>query len=139
MRARLFAIVGLLLCVAVAGPALAGEPDINGLWQGSLYGSDVQAKVEQEDGKVQVEAVVHDLAGGTNVYHFIGFIEKGHMVLIHGSGHRFEGDARDGMIIGTLFTKGGSKIEVRAQRASVQPNGQGSMGQDTVKNAHRPG
>ena len=64
----------------MAGSAAAGEPDINGLWSGSLYGSDVQAQVEQDKRDVRVVAVVHDLAGGTNVYHFFGVIDHGHMV-----------------------------------------------------------
>ena len=63
----------------MAGSAAAGEPDINGLWSGSLYGSDVQAQVEQDKRDVRVVAVVHDLAGGTNVYHFFGVIDHGHM------------------------------------------------------------
>jgi len=139
MRAKLLGMLGLLLLVAMAGSAAAGEPDINGLWSGSLYGSDVQAQVEQDKRDVRVVAVVHDLAGGTNVYHFFGVIDHGHMVLVHGSGHRFEGDAHDGEIVGVLTTKGGTRLEVKASRAAIQPNAQGSMGQDRTNAGHRPG
>lgn len=139
MRGALFAVVALLLSLATAGPVAAGEPNINGLWQGSLYGSDVQARIDQVKQDLRVEAVVHDLAGGTNVYHFIGSIQNGHMVLVHGSGHRFEGDARGGEIVGVLTTKGGTRLEVRASRAPVQSTGQGSMGRVPPGTARRPG
>lgn len=138
MHARLFVVVvGLLWFVVAVRPALAGEPDITGVWQGSLYGSDVRATVEQHQRDVTAVAVVHDLTGGTNVYHFFGVIENGHLVLLHPSGHRFEGDAHDREIVGVLTTKGGSRLEVRAQRSAVQPGGQGSMGQDAARAAHR--
>lgn len=140
MRARLIAFVVLLWCVVVVSPALAGEADLNGLWCGSLYGSDVQAKVEQENRNLRVEAVVHDLTGGTNVYHFFGVIERGHMVLVHVSGHRFEGDTHGSEIVGVLTTKGGSRLEVRAERMKPHTAGQGSMEhrQPTPSN-RRPG
>lgn len=134
------AVLLTLLCLLLSGAAAAaGEPDINGLWQGSLYGSDVQAEVKQDVHDVHVEAVVHDLAGGTNVYHLIGIIENGHIILLHGSGHRFEGDAKNGEIVGVLTTKGGSRLELKASRAPGQPDGQGSMGRGPTAGRHRPG
>ena len=60
-------VVLMLLCVS-CGAALAGEADVAGLWRGSLYGSDLQAHVEQDGHNVKAEVVVHALTGETNVY-----------------------------------------------------------------------
>lgn len=139
MRTKWLALVGLMLLVLSVGPAMAGETDISGLWRGSFYGSKVQAQVEQDKRDVRVVAVVHDLAGGTNVYHFFGVIDHGHMVLIHGSGHRFVGDAHGGRIVGVLTTKGGSKLDIRADRVPIRSKAQGSMGQDRASTGRRPG
>jgi len=139
MHAKRFVLLGMLLVVLAAGPAMAGDPDISGLWRGALYGSKVQAQVEQDKRDVRVVAVVHDLAGGTNIYHLFGSIDHGHVVVVHGSGHRFEGDAHGGTIVGVLTTRGGTKLEVRASRVPIQPRAQGSMGQDQATNNRRPG
>jgi len=106
-----------LLLAATATMALAGEePDISGLWRGSLYGSDLQALVEQDGHNVKAEVVVHALTGETNLYHVVGAIFNGHMYVLHGSGHVFEGSARGNELCGVLTTKGGSKIELKATK-----------------------
>ena len=112
----------LLFCLLAAAPALAGEPDISGLWRGSLYGSDLQARVEQDGNLVKAEVVVSALTGETNIYHVVGAVFNGHLYVLHGSGHVFEGDARNGEIKGVLTTKGGSKIELRAAKVPL-PSG----------------
>jgi len=106
----------LVCCLLAAAPALAAEPDLSGLWRGSLYGSDLQAVIEQDGNHVKAEVVVHALTGETNVYHVVGAVFDGHMYVMHGSGHIFEGDARGGEITGVLTTKGGSRIELRATK-----------------------
>jgi hypothetical protein len=141
MRVVSQAVLGLALLLATAGATLAagaaGEPDIAGLWRGSIYGSDLQAQVEQDEHTVKAEVVIHALTGETNVYHVIGVLVKGHLVLIHGSGHVFEGDATPGEISGVLTTKGGTKVEVKASRVPPASSGQGSQG--AIPSNRRPG
>ena len=111
LRAAVFACLALLL------PALAAaEPNVAGIWRGSLYGSDMQAVVEQDGNAVKAEVVVSALTGETNVYHVVGAIFNGHLYMLHGSGHIFEGDAKGNELTGVLTTKGGSKVELRAVR-----------------------
>jgi hypothetical protein len=147
MRAILLGLAGLVVCLAVSMTARATEQvdqveksNINGLWRGSLYGSDVQAQVEQANHDVKAEVIIHDMTGETNVYHVVGVIVDGHMVLLHGSGHVFDGQAHDDEISGILTTKGGTKVDVKASRVPLSPNGQGSSGQGTVPSGkRRPG
>lgn len=110
-----------LLLAMPAVAALAGEPDVSGLWRGSFYGSDVQARVEQDGHSVKAEVVVNALTGETNIYHLVGAIFNGHMYMLHGSGHVFEGDAKGGTITGVLTTKGGSRIELSATKVPLPP------------------
>uniref|UniRef100_I2PYB8 Uncharacterized protein n=1 Tax=Desulfovibrio sp. U5L TaxID=596152 RepID=I2PYB8_9BACT len=116
----------LLVWLALAAPAvaaLAGEADISGLWRGSFYGSDVQARVEQDpDHTVRAEVVVHALTGETNVYHLVGAIFGGHIYMLHGSGHVFEGEAKGDAITGVLTTKGGSRLELSATKVPLPPS-----------------
>lgn len=132
MRVLSHGLAALALALALAVPALAakaaGEPDINGLWQGTIYGSDLQAQVEQTDHIVKAEVVIHALTGETNVYHVIGVLLNGHLRLMHGSGHVFEGQATPTEITGVLTTKGGTKVEVRACRVPAASRGLGSQG-----------
>jgi hypothetical protein len=110
-RAAVFACLALLL------PALAAaETNVAGIWRGSLYGSDLQAVVEQDGNAVKAQVVVNALTGETNVYHVVGAIFNGHLYMLHGSGHVFEGDAKGNELTGVLTTKGGSKVELRAVR-----------------------
>ncbi|WP_029456874.1 hypothetical protein [Solidesulfovibrio alcoholivorans] len=110
----------LLLLAVPAMAAVAGEPDLSGLWRGSLYGSDVQARVEQEGHHVKAEVVVVAMTGETNVYHLVGAVFNGHVYMVHGSGHVFEGDATSGAISGVLTTKGGSRLDVQATKVPLQ-------------------
>lgn len=131
-------ILGLgALILAMAQAALAAEPNINGLWRGSIYGSDLQARVEQENHDVKAEVVIHALTGETNIYHVVGVMVDGHMVLLHGSGHVFDGHAKGDEITGILTTKGGSKIEVKAARVAPEGNGQGSSRQGAAASGNR--
>ena len=110
---RLAILTGLLLAV----PALAfAEVQVAGLWRASLYGSQLAARIEQDGNAVKGEVLVHAITGETNVYHVVGAIFNGHLYMLHGSGHVFEGDAHDNELTGTLTTKGGSKVELRATR-----------------------
>jgi hypothetical protein len=141
MRALLVGLTILFGVTLGSMAAAAGEPNINGLWRGSIYGSDIQAYVEQQNHTVKAQVLIHDLLGETNIYHVFGVIENGHMVLTHNSGHRFEGDAHDGEIEGTLTTHGGTKVEVKALRVPMpSENGQGSSRQGALGSSHhRPG
>jgi hypothetical protein len=140
MRIVRHGLAALTILLATALAALAAEPDINGLWRGSIYGSDVQAQVEQSDHDVKAEVVIHSLTGETNVYHVVGVMMDGHVILVHGSGHVFDGHAEPGEISGVLTTKGGSKVEVKASRVLLEPNGQGSSRQGAaVAGTRRPG
>ena len=65
---------------------------------------------------VKAQVVVSALTGETNVYHVVGAIFNGHLYMLHGSGHIFEGDAKGNEMTGILTTKGGSKVELRAVR-----------------------
>ena len=115
MRHRLHAI--FLACLVLLAPALAAaETDVAGVWRGSLYGSNLQAVVEQDGNAVKAQVVVSALTGETNVYHVVGAIFNGHLYMLHGSGHVFEGDAKGNELTGVLTTKGGSKVELRAVR-----------------------
>jgi len=111
LRTALFACLALLLPVLAAA-----EANIAGDWRGSLYGSDLQAEVEQDGNAVKARVVVKALTGETNVYHVVGAIFNGHLYMLHGSGHVFEGDAKGNELSGVLTTKGGSKVELRAVR-----------------------
>ena len=107
----------LCACLALLLPALAAaETNVAGDWRGSLYGSDLQAEVEQDGNSVKARVVVKALTGETNVYHVVGAIFNGHLYMLHGSGHVFEGDAKGNELTGVLTTKGGSKVELRAVR-----------------------
>lgn len=128
-----------LLLAVPAVAAMAEEPDISGLWRGSLYGSDLQARVEQDGNAVKAEVVVHALTGETNVYHVVGAIFNGHMYMVHGSGHVFEGDARGDAISGVLTTKGGSKLELQATKVPLPSGGQGPVGGEATGASRRPG
>jgi hypothetical protein len=109
--------LGLLLSLLLTLPALASsETDVAGMWRGSLYGSAISAHVEQDGHAVKAEVVVSPLTGETNVYHVVGAIFNGHLYMLHGSGHIFEGDAKGNELVGILTTKGGSKVELRATR-----------------------
>lgn len=134
----LLRMVGLgALVLAMVQAALAAEPDINGLWRGSIYGSDLQARVEQQNHEVKAEVVVHALTGETNVYHVVGLVVDGHMVLVHGSGHVFDGQATADVITGILTTKGGSKIEVKALRVLPEGKAQGSSRRGVAASGNR--
>ena len=110
---RLAILTGLLLAV----PALAfAEVQVAGLWRASLYGSQLAARIEQDGNAVKGEVLVHAITGETNVYHVVGAIFNGHLYMLHGSGHIFEGDAKGNELTGVLTTKGGSKVELRAVR-----------------------
>ena len=132
-------LVGFLLLASSAVAALAGEPDVSGLWRGSLYGSDLQARVEQDGNNVKAEVVVHALTGETNVYHVVGAIFNGHMYVLHGSGHVFEGDARGDTISGVLTTKGGSKIELQAIKVPMATGGPDSANRGASATPRQPG
>jgi hypothetical protein len=121
-------LVFCLLLVSSGAAAKAGEPDISGLWRGSLYGSDLQAQVEQNGQQIQGVVVVHALTGETNLYHVIGILSNGHLRMLHGSGHVFEGEATEDTISGVLTTKGGSKVELRASKVPMASGGQCAPG-----------
>ena len=138
----LFVQPGLLAFLLLAVPAMAamaGEPDLSGLWRGSLYGSDVQARVEQEGHSVKAEVVVMALTGETNVYHLVGAVFNGHVYMVHGSGHVFEGDATSGAISGVLTTKGGSKLDVQATKVPLAGDGKTPADGSAVSVSRRPG
>ncbi|OLN27077.1 hypothetical protein DVDV_2277 [Desulfovibrio sp. DV] len=110
-------IVAFLACLLLTHSAQAlAEADVAGMWRGSLYGSSLSAVIEQDGNAVKAEVVVCALTGETNVYHVVGAIFNGHVYMFHGSGHIFEGDAKGNELVGTLTTKGGSKVELRATR-----------------------
>ncbi|MFU2210978.1 hypothetical protein [Solidesulfovibrio sp. C21] len=134
--------LSLLLLAALCGTAMAREADVAGLWRGSLYGSDLQARVEQDGHHVKAEVVVHAMTGETNVYHVVGAIFNGHMYMVHGSGHVFEGDAKGNAICGVLTTKGGSKLKLDATRVPLKTGGRapGSSASGlAAQTPHRPG
>ena len=130
-------LLAFLLLAVPAMAAMAGEPDLSGLWRGSLYGSDVQARVEQEGHHVKAEVVVVAMTGETNVYHLVGAVFDGHVYMVHGSGHVFEGDAKGGAISGVLTTKGGSRIELEATRVPLATGSKAPAG--AAAPARRPG
>ncbi|EFL52643.1 hypothetical protein DesfrDRAFT_0749 [Solidesulfovibrio fructosivorans JJ]] len=138
-------LLSLLVLAALCGTAMAREVNVNGLWRGSLYGSDLQARVEQDGHNVKAEVVVHAMTGETNVYHVVGAIFNGHMYVVHGSGHVFEGDAKGDAIRGVLTTKGGSKLELEATRVPLKPGGKSpaaagsSASGPATKASRRPG
>ncbi len=132
-------LLALLLLAVPAMAAVAGEPDLSGLWRGSLYGSNVQAHVEQEGHHVKAEVVVVAMTGETNVYHLVGAIFNGHVYMVHGSGHVFEGDARGEAISGVLTTKGGSKLEVQATKVPLGPTQKSPADGSAVSQPRRPG
>lgn len=132
----------ILLVLAVScGVAVAGEADVSGLWRGSLYGSDLQAHVEQDGHTVKAEVVVQSLTGETNVYHVVGAIFNGHMYMLHGSGHVFEGDAAGNAIRGVLTTKGGSRLELEATRVPLATRNKAPAAEQhgPATRTHRPG
>ena len=132
-------LLAFLLLAVPAMAAMAGEPDLSGLWRGSLYGSDVQARVEQEGHSVKAEVVVMALTGETNVYHLVGAVFNGHVYMVHGSGHVFEGDATSGAISGVLTTKGGSKLDVQATKVPLAGDGKTPADGSAVSASRRPG
>lgn len=131
----------LALCVAAlsCGTALAGEADVAGLWRGSLYGSDLQARVEQDGHNVKAEVVVQAMTGETNVYHVVGAIFNGHMYMVHGSGHVFEGDVHGNTMRGVLTTKGGSKLELEATRVPLSAGSKAPAAAAPAAPSRQPG
>ena len=132
-------LLAFLLLAVPAMAAMAGEPDLSGLWRGSLYGSDVQARVEQEGHHVKAEVVVVAMTGETNVYHVVGAIFNGHMYVVHGSGHVFEGDVRGNTVHGVLTTKGGSRLDVQATKVPLQDDKKTPADGSAVSVSRRPG
>lgn len=135
-----FIVVLCLVFTAGGAAAKAGEPNINGLWRGSMFGSDVQARIEREGKDVKAEVVVHSLNGQTNMYHFFGSMENGRMRLKHCSGHVFEGRAQsDSLITGVLTTGGGTKLDIRATRVPQKATGKDAPASPPANTeAHRP-
>ncbi len=129
----------LLLVAMPAMAALAGEPDLSGLWRGSLYGSDLQARVEQDGHNVKAEVVVVAMTGETNLYHVVGAVFNGHLYMVHGSGHVFEGEARGGSLRGVLTTKGGSKLELEATKVVPAPAPNAPVEGAAAAGGRRPG
>ncbi|WP_428564329.1 MAG: hypothetical protein ACP59X_02020 [Solidesulfovibrio sp. DCME] len=132
-------LLALLLVAVPALGALAGEPDMSGLWRGSLYGSDLQARLEQDGHHLKGEVVVVAMTGETNIYHVVGAIFNGHVYMVHGSGHVFEGDARDGCLRGVLTTKGGSKLELEATKVVPAPAPNAPVEGAAAAGGRRPG
>jgi hypothetical protein len=128
-----------LLLTSSGAAATAGEPNISGLWRGTIYGSDLQAEVEQDGQQLLGVVVIHALSGETNLYHVIGTISNGHLRMLHGSGHVFEGEATADTISGVLTTKGGSKVELRATKVPPSSNGQGAPGANPAETPRQPG
>ncbi len=125
----------LLLFTSPSMAALAGERNLSGLWRGSLYGSDLQARVEQQGHNIKAEVVVVAVTGETNIYHVVGAVFNGHIYMVHGSGHVFEGDAKGDAICGILTTKGGSKLEVQATKVPLDHTPRSPA----AATPHRPG
>ena len=135
---RCLLVLGLVFAASGAA-AKAGEPDINGLWRGSMYGSDVQASIERAGKDVKAVVVVHSLNGETNMYHFFGEMENGRLRLTHNSGHVFVGQAEsDSVITGVLTTGGGTRLDIRATRVPAQAPPAASDPPQSGQPGHRP-
>jgi len=109
------------LCVLffLISPVFAQAYDLTGEWRGSMYGSDIVAELTQNGNFMSGVVTVYAPFGGATVYHVQGAVfENGHMYVLHGSGHVFEGDftGRDA-IGGVLTLVGGRKFELRAARS----------------------
>jgi hypothetical protein len=109
--------LGVVLLALMTFPAWGAGSNASGNWEASVMGSKVKAKVHQEGNSLQGVALVYNMLGGKDTYHFAGNIDKGRITAGHSSGHVFSGAITpDGRLVGTLKTRGGTKLAVNAVR-----------------------
>ncbi len=111
-----------LLCLTILFiPGLARAFDLTGQWRGSLYGSKIVADLSQDGDFMSGVVTVFGPFGGETVYHVQGAVfGNGHMYVLHGSGHVFEGDFSGPDAIGGVLTLvGGRTFSLRAERGAA--------------------
>jgi len=120
--------IPLLLCLllavsASAVSAPAQESGVAGWWSGSLYGSSIVARMEQDGQMLTGLVTVTGLGGQKDLYHVAGAVFGDKMYVLHGAGHVFEGELAGGReISGVLTTAGGKKLPLHAQRIPPPPD-----------------
>jgi len=107
-----------LLLLACLYPGMAWAFDLTGQWRGSLYGSRIEADLTQDGNFMSGVVTVNGPFGGETIYHVQGAVfDNGHMYVLHGAGHVFEGDfAGPDAIGGVLTLVGGKKLSLEAKR-----------------------
>jgi hypothetical protein len=120
-------LVVFLLAVAAGAESVAAQngrdADVAGWWSGSLYGSSVVARMEQDGQMISGLVTVTGLGGQKDVYHVAGAVFGPKLYVLHGAGHVFEGEvAGGGSIQGVLTTAGGKKLDLRAERIPAPPD-----------------
>ncbi len=112
----------MLLAFASAVSAAAQDASVSGWWKGSLYGSSVVAKMEQDGQMLSGVVTVTGMGGQKDIYHVAGAIFGEKIYVLHGAGHVFEGEiAGDREMSGVLTTAGGKRIVLRAERLAAPP------------------
>jgi len=121
---KIAALLCLLLAVsASAVSAPAQESEVAGWWSGSLYGSSVVARMEQDGQMLTGLVTVTGLGGQKDLYHVAGAVFGDKIYVLHGAGHVFEGEVSGGReISGVLTTAGGKKLPLRAERMPPPPD-----------------
>jgi len=102
----------------LASPVWAQGYDLTGEWRGKMYGSEIVAELVQNGNFMSGVVTVFAPFGGETIYHVQGAVfDNGHMYVLHGAGHVFEGDFTERNAIGGVLTlKGGRTVELRASR-----------------------
>jgi hypothetical protein len=113
---RILPLLAVLLALMIF-PAWGAGLTASGNWEASVMGSQVKAQVHQEGNVLQGVARVYNMFGKKDTYHFTGNIDNGRITAGHSSGHVFSGAiTRDGHLVGTLRTRGGTQLAVNAVR-----------------------
>lgn len=115
--------LALGLCAVSAAAQNGPEAAVAGWWSGSLYGSGVVARMDQDGSMLSGVVTVTGLGGQKDVYHVAGAVFGSTIYVLHGAGHVFEGQVTDGRAIsGVLTTAGGKKLNLHAERVAAPPD-----------------
>jgi hypothetical protein len=123
LLACLLTVAACAVSVAAQDATVGRDAGVAGWWSGSLYGSSIVARMEQDGQMLTGLVTVTGLGGQKDVYHVAGAVFGPKLYVLHGAGHVFEGEvAGGGSIQGVLTTAGGKKLDLRAERIPAPPD-----------------
>jgi hypothetical protein len=110
-------VLGALLVLLSSFPAWASEPNLSGLWEAHVMGSRIEARIDQNKGKISGVAYIFDPMGKKVTYHFQGHTEGGRLQVTHSDGHVFSGSLRQAnQLVGVIKAASGWEVPVAASR-----------------------